>query len=87
MSLIKTYLHKKMSDFHETALLKYEEEQDQLHREDLEREQNPTKYWLITTSDWHEYANTEEEKQEFIDLAKKDNLKFSCSEHIQGETY
>ena len=76
-----------MSDFHETALLKYEEEQDQLHREELEREQNPTKYWLITTSDWHEYANTEEEKQEFIDLAKKDNLKFSCSEHIQGETY
>ena len=52
MSLIKTYLHKKMSDFHETALLKYEEEQDQLHREELEREQNPTKYWLITTSDW-----------------------------------
>ena len=50
MSLIKTYLHKKMSDFHETALLKYEEEQDQLHREELEREQNPTKYWLITTS-------------------------------------
>ena len=76
-----------MSDFHETALFKYEEEQDQLHREELEREQNPTKYWLITTSDWHEYANTEEEKQEFIDLAKKDNLKFSCSEHIQGETY
>ncbi len=76
-----------MSDFHETALLKYEEEQDQLHREELEREQNPKKYWLITTSDWHEYANTEEEKQEFIDLAKKDNLKFSCSEHIQGETY
>ena len=29
-----------MSDFHETALLKYEEEQDQLHREELEREQN-----------------------------------------------
>ena len=59
-----------MSDFHETALLKYEEEQDQLHREELEREQNPKKYWLITTSDWYEYANTEEEKQEFIDLCR-----------------
>ena len=87
MSLYKTYLHKQMSDFHETALRRYEEEQDQLYREELEREQNPKYYWFVVTTDWEDYAYSEEEKDELVGYAKKDGLKYSCTKHIEGERY
>ena len=41
MAAVKHQLHEQMSDFHETALQRYEEEQDQLYREEKEREENP----------------------------------------------
>ena len=72
-----------MSDFHEIALRRYEEEQDQLYREALEREQNPEYYWhIVTEKDWEDYAYSEEEKDQ-IDTTindlkeyKKPNSKF-----------
>ncbi len=76
-----------MSDFHETALRQYEEEQDQLYREELEREQNPKYYWFVVTTDWEDYAYSEEEKNELVGHAKKDGLKYSCTKHIEGERY
>tara|TARA_R100001594_G_scaffold100277_1_gene134899 strand:- start:340 stop:576 length:237 start_codon:yes stop_codon:yes gene_type:complete len=77
-----------MSDFHETALRRYEEEQDQLHREELEREENPTYYWhVVTEKDWDDYAYTEEEAQSLVSEAKRQGLKFSCTKHIEGESY
>ena len=87
MSLIKTYLHETMSDLHETALRRYEEEQDQLYREEKEREENPKKYWYIVTDKWEEYADSREEADGYIEMAKKDGVRYSCTEHIEGEQY
>tara|TARA_Y100001963_G_scaffold145377_1_gene218904 strand:- start:1474 stop:1800 length:327 start_codon:yes stop_codon:yes gene_type:complete len=97
MSLIKTYYHsiheKIMSDFHETALRRYEEEQEQLYREQLERDENPKFYWHIIAQndhllpEWEEYTDTEEEKDELISNAKRDGLHVLCTKHIEGETY
>ena len=88
MSLYKTYLHKQMSDFHETSLRRYEEEQDRLYREELEREQNPVFYWhIVTEKDWDDYAYSEEEKEALVNEAKRHGLKYSCTKHIEGERY
>mgnify|MGYP003316926100 CR=1 FL=1 len=91
MSLIKTYYHsiheKIMSDFHETALRQYEEEQDRLYREEKEREENPTFYWHIVTDKWEEYVSSEEEAAQCIEQATMEGLKYSCTKHVEGETY
>ena len=87
MSLIKNHLEKIMSDFHEIALRRYDEEQDQLYREALEREQNPEYYWHIVTSHWDDYAYTEEEANTLVELAKKEGLKLSCTKHFKRESY
>ena len=88
MSLIKTYLHKQMSDFHETALRRYEEEQDQLAREEKEKEENPKYYWhIVTEKDWDDYADTPEEAKALVDEAKRHGLKYSCTKHVEGERY
>jgi len=88
MSLIKNHLHKIMSDFHETSLRRYEEEQDQLYREELEREQNPEYYWhIVTEEDWEDFAYSKEEKEQMVAEAKRHGLKFSCTKHIEGVSY
>tara|TARA_Y100001938_G_C7803245_1_gene288144 strand:- start:146 stop:415 length:270 start_codon:yes stop_codon:yes gene_type:complete len=88
MSLIKNHLHKIMSDFHETSLRRYEEEQDQLYREELEREQNPEYYWhIVTEKDWEDFAYSKEEKEQMVAEAKRHGLKFSCTKHIKGVSY
>ena len=76
-----------MSDFHETALRQYEEEQDRLYREEKEREENPIFYWHIVTPAWDDYADTEKEAAELIEKAVMSSLKYSCTKHIKGETY
>tara|TARA_R100000781_G_C4052286_1_gene118068 strand:+ start:297 stop:533 length:237 start_codon:yes stop_codon:yes gene_type:complete len=77
-----------MSDFHETALLRYEEEQDQLHKEELEREQNPVYYWhIVTEKDWDDYAYSLEEKEAMVAEAKRHGLKYSCTKHLEGVSY
>jgi len=87
MSLIKQHLLETMSDFHEAALRQYEEEQDRLFREELEREQNPVHWWCVVTTEWEDYAYSEEEKNELIKAAKEDGLRYSCTKHIEGERY
>jgi len=77
-----------MSDFHETALLKYEEEQDQLAREEKYREENPVYYWhVVTEKDWDDYAYSVEEKEAMVSEAIRHGLKYSCTKHIEGESY
>ena len=71
----------------ESALLRYEEEQDMLYREELERLNNPNYYWHIKTSDWEDYANTEEEKEELIKYAEADKLSYTCVQLIDGGSY
>mgnify|MGYP003142621142 CR=1 FL=1 len=68
----------------ESDLLRYEEEQDQLSREELEKEQNPIKYWRVATSEWEDYASTEEEKEQLIDCANTDKLSYTCVQLIEG---
>lgn len=87
MSLIKQHLLETMSDFHEAALRQYEEEQDQLYREEIERINNPRHYWFVITDKWEDYAYSEEEKNELIQYAKEDGLRYSCTKHIDGESY
>jgi len=76
-----------MSDYHETSLRRYEEELDQQYQEEYERAKNPKVSWLIITPDWEEWANSEKEKNELIADAKKADLRYSCTQHIEGEKY
>jgi hypothetical protein len=76
-----------MSDYHEISLRRYEEEQDQLYRERLEQDANPKFYWHIVTTDWDDYAYSKEEAAELIEQATMENLRYSCTEHLEGETY
>ena len=82
-----------MSDYHETSLRRYAEEQDRLYLEEYQRQQNPKVYWYIIAkndhllSEWEEYADSEEEKDKLISLAKRDGFKYSCTKHIEGEKY
>ena len=72
----------------ESDLRRYEAEQDQLHAEYLEREQNPVYYWhIVTAKDWDDYAYSPEEKDQMIAEAKRHGLKFTCTKHIEGESY
>ena len=77
----------KMSDFYETTLRRYEEEQDQLVREEYEREQNPVPYWHVVTTDRDDYADSEEEAAELIQQATMAGIKYSCTQHIKGVSY
>lgn len=77
----------KMSCPIESDLLRHEEQQDQLHREELERENNPVYYWHIVTKDWSDYAHSRDEADEFIQMAKNEGLVFSCTKHIEGISY
>ena len=67
-----------MSDYHEIALKRYEEEQDQLHREELEKEEyikkNPY-YWLIETSSWEDWSDTKESLIREVEEAHRHQLK------------
>ena len=76
-----------MSDYYETSLRRYEEELDQRYLEEYQRQQNPEYYWFIITSEWEDYAYSEEEKDELIADAKKAGLRYSCTKHIEGEKY
>ncbi len=76
-----------MSDYYETSLRRYEEEQDRLYLEEYQRQQNPKVSWFIITPDWEEWANSEKEKNELIADAKKAGLRYSCTKHIEGEKY
>ena len=76
MAAVKHQLHEQMSDFHETALLRYEEEQDQLYREEKEREENPEYWHTVKTKDWEDHASTKEEALELIKDAKKAGLEY-----------
>ena len=44
-------------------------------------------YWHVITNEWEDYAMSEEEKDELINYAKQDGLKYSCTRHVEGETY
>ena len=80
-----------MSDYYETSLRIYEEELEQRYQEEYERATNPKVYWCIVAQndhllpEWEEYAETEEEKDELISLAKRDGLHVVCTESIEGE--
>ena len=67
-----------MSDYHETALKRHEEEQDQLYREELEREEelkrNPY-YWLIETSVWEDWSSSKESLIREVEEAHRHGLK------------
>ena len=76
-----------MSDYYETSLRQYEEELDQQYREEYEQAQNPKVSWFVITPDWEEWADSEEEKNALIKAAKDDGLRYSCTQHIEGEKY
>ena len=76
-----------MSDFHETALNHHLEQLDIQAREEKYAEDNPSYYWFITTNKWDEHAYSEDEKNELIADAKKEGLTWSCTKHIEGESY
>ena len=80
-----------MSDYYETSLRQYEEEQDRLYLEEYQRQQNPKVYWHIIAKndhllpEWEEYADSEEDKDELISLAKRDGLHVVCTKSIEEE--
>ena len=76
-----------MSDYYETSLRRYEEEQDRLYLEEYRRQQDPAHWWCVVTTEWEDYAYSEEEKNELIKAAKDDGLRYSCTQHIEGEKY
>ena len=82
-----------MSDYYETSLRRHEEALDQRYQEEYDRSKHPKFYWYIIAkndhllSEWEEYADSEEEKDKLISLAKRDGFKYSCTKHIEGEKY
>ena len=80
-----------MSDYYETSLRRYEEELDQRYQEEYERAKNPKFYWHIIAKtdhllpEWEEYADSEEDKDELISLAKRDGLHVVCTKSIEEE--
>ena len=76
-----------MSDFYETALNRHLEQLDIQAREEKYAEENPSYYWFITTNKWDEHAYSEDEKNKLIADAKKEGLTWSCTKHIEGESY
>ena len=78
-----------MSDYYEIRLREYEEKLEQQYQEEYERATNPNYnfYWLIITTEWEDYAYSEEEKNELIQSAKDAGLRYSCTKHKEGEQY
>jgi hypothetical protein len=76
-----------MSDYHETSLRRHEEELDRLYQEEYERQQDPVHWWCVVTTEWTDYAYSEEEKNELIQAAKDDGLQYGCTLHVEGEKY
>ena len=76
-----------MADYHEASLARYQKELEQQYKEEYEREKNPNFYWFVFTSEWEDYAYSEEEKNELIQSAKDAGLRYSCTRHKEGEQY
>ena len=80
-----------MSDYYETSLRRYEEELEPRYQEEYDRATNPKVNWCIVAQndhllpEWEEYAETEEEKDALISLAKQDGLHVVCTKSIEGE--
>ena len=80
-----------MSDYYEASLRRHEEELDRLYQEEYERATNPKVYWHIIAKndhllpEWEEYADSEEDKDELISLAKRDGLHVVCTKSIEEE--
>ena len=71
----------------ESDLNRHLEQLDIQAREEKHTEDNPSYYWFITTNKWDEYAYSEDEKNKLIKAAKKEGLTWSCTKHIEGESY
>jgi hypothetical protein len=80
-----------MSDFHETALLRYEAEQDQLAKEEKYREENPEYYWYVsqrnpkTNEVWEDYCHTHEEAMMLVEEAVKDGYEYFCEQYTDED--
>ena len=72
----------------ESDLRRHEERLDIQAREEKHKEENPSYYWhIVTAKDWDDYAYSPEEKDQMIAEAKRHGLKFTCTKHIEGESY
>lgn len=76
-----------MSDYHEASLRRHEEELERQYQEEYEQAQEPAHWWFIVTTEWEDYAYSEEEKNELIQAAKDDGLRYACTLHVEGEKY
>ncbi len=76
-----------MSDYHEASLRRHEEELERQYQEEYERAQEPAHWWCVVTTEWEDYAYSEEEKNELIQAAKDDGLQYACTLHVEGEKY
>ena len=77
-----------MSDYHETALNRHLEQLDLQARLEKYNEENPSYYWhIVTEKDWDDYAYSEQEKNDLVSEAIRHGLKYSCTKHIEGESY
>ena len=76
-----------MADYHEASLARYQKELEQQYKEEYERAKHPNFYWFVFTSEWEDYAYSEEEKNELIQSAKDAGLRYSCTRHKEGEQY
>ena len=77
-----------MSDFHETALNRHLEQLDLQARLEKYNEENPSYYWhIVTEKDWDDYAYSKEEKDALVAEAIRHGLKYSCTKHVEGESY
>ena len=80
-----------MSDYHETALLRYEEEQAHLAREEKYREENPEYYWYVsqrnhkTNEVWEDYCHTHEEAMMLVEEAVKDGHEYFCEQYTDED--
>ena len=72
----------------ESELNHHLEQLDIQAREEKHNEENPSYYWhIVTAKDWDDYAYSLEEKDKMIAEAKRHGLKFTCTKHIEGESY
>ena len=71
----------------EADLNRHLEQLDIQAQEEKYAEENPSYYWFITTNKWDEHAYSEDEKNKLIADAKKEGLTWSCTKHIEGESY
>tara|TARA_R100001594_G_scaffold52850_1_gene86417 strand:+ start:91 stop:327 length:237 start_codon:yes stop_codon:yes gene_type:complete len=72
----------------ESELNRHLEQLDIQAREEKHNEENPSYYWIIATKEsWTDYAYSLEEKDQMIAEAKRHGLTFTCTKHIEGESY